>query len=77
MAVLHRNLDVREVDVFEISDLLEGRLHQRLRGGAAVLIEKILIERSAIYADPDRDTAILGGSGNGLDVGLIADVPRI
>src|SRR5690606_19764160 len=77
VGVLHRDLDVGEVDLFEVADLLQGRFDQRFGNGTPVLLQELLVERSGVDTDPDGKTALSGFTGDGLDVGLVADVARV
>ncbi len=75
--MLHRDLDVREVDLLQVADLDLGRLDQRLGHGRPVLVEEVLVERTGIDPDANRKPAVLGLAGHGLDLVLLADVPGV
>ncbi|GBE24522.1 hypothetical protein BMS3Bbin02_00795 [bacterium BMS3Bbin02] len=75
--MFHGNLDVVEVNLFEISCLKHCTLDKSLRCRGTVFLKKVLVERSSVDADPNGDPSPLGGPCNLLDVVLLANVPRV
>jgi hypothetical protein len=59
VVVFDRELDVVEVVLGEQTRLPQRRLHQRLRGGLAVLFQQPGVERARVDPDPDRGTGVL------------------
>src|SRR5690554_6809163 len=51
--VLDRDLEVVEVVLLEEARLPHGALHERLRGGLAVLLQQARVERTGVDADAD------------------------
>jgi hypothetical protein len=74
---LHGDLHVGEVDLFEEPQLVAGRLHQCLGGGAAVLLVQIGVQRPGVDADADGHAAVAGLGGHLLDLRLLAQVARV
>ena len=58
VVVLHRDLEVVEAHVFEHARFLHRGSHKRLRGGAAVLRIKLLVERAGVHTDAQRDARV-------------------
>ena len=74
---LDRDLDEVEVDLVEVGDLLQRRLDHRLGRGTAVLVVERRVERTGVDTDADRQVAVAGLGGDGLDVLGPADVARV
>ena len=74
---LDGDLDVVEVDLLEVGELHAGRLDERLRGGAAVPLVEVGVQRAGVHADADRHAAVLRLAGDELDLLGLAQVARI
>ncbi len=77
MGVLHGDLDAVKAHVFEVADLLHCGRHQCRRCRSPVFRQQILIERTCVDSNADRQTGIARSSGNLLDVFLFSDVARV
>ena len=76
--MLDRDLDVAEVVLLEEGRLPQRRLHERLGGGLAVLLEESLVEGPGVDADADRGAVVLGSPGDLADLVVERlDVPRV
>jgi hypothetical protein len=75
--VLDRDLDVAEADLLEDAHLEQGRLDQRLGGGAGVPGQDLLLERAGVDPDPDGDAAGLRLLGDQLHLVVLLDVAGV
>ena len=78
VVVLHRDLEVVEVMLFEQRRLPDRTLHERLRGRLAVLLEQALVEGSGVHTDAEGHAGILRRLRDGTDVAVeLADVAGV
>ena len=77
VGMFDRDLDVVEIDLFEIADLEKGRIDQSLRNRASVFLEEILVQRAGVDPDTDRHSAVLGLTGNRFDLVFLADIAGV
>ena len=78
VVVLHRDLEVVEVVLFEQRCFPHGRLGERLGRRLAVLLEQPPVEGSGVHADTQRDAGILRGLRDRADLVVeLADVARV
>ena len=57
--------------------MIKSTVAKRLRRGVSVLGEDLLLERTRVHADTDRNTALTAGVGNRLDPVVGADVAGV
>ena len=65
---LDRDLDHIEADLVEVGQLATSRLDHRLGGDLPPYVVEVGIERARVDPDADRHLAVLGLTGDGLDV---------
>jgi hypothetical protein len=75
--VLDRDLDVAEAVLLEEADLVQSALDESLGGRPSVLLDQLLVERSRVHADTDRDLLLARRICNLFDVLGVAHVARI
>ncbi len=75
--VLHRDHDVFEAVLRAYLDVSHRAFEERLRLRKAVLIHDILLERTRVDADPDRNSRFLRGKQHLLLPLLLPDVTRV
>ena len=74
---LDRDLDVAEADLLEEGQLVARRLDQCLRGGAAVLLVQVGMQRARVDPDADRDATVACLRRDLLDLGLLPQVAGV
>ena len=74
---LDGNLHVIKVDLAKQRQLVQGRLHQRLGGGAVVLLVQVRMQGAGVHADADGNPPVLGLPCHQLDLLRLAQVAGI
>src|SRR5690606_17724675 len=73
----HADLEVREAQAIQVLGLAQSRLHQRLWRRLAVLLLQVLLQRTGVDPDADRDALVAGGLDHRLHAVLAADIAGV
>ncbi len=74
---LDADLEVLKVQTVEMIHVTQRGFHQRLRCRLAVLLLQILLQRTGVDADTDRDAFVAGSIDHGTDTIFAADIAWI
>ncbi len=66
-----------EIKVFQDADMVERALHHRLRRRVPVLLKQMVLQRTSVDSDADRDAAFLACLDDGFHLLPLADVAGI
>src|SRR5471030_1488689 len=74
---LHADLEVLEIQAFQVLDMTQGRLDQRGRGRLAVFLLQVFFQGTGVHADADRDPAVTSGINHRTHAIFTTDVARV